>query len=403
MTSLELDSPCAFLYHDVYSDVWFVDQEPDVTSATSLIDKQTKEIQLSCDKDLLNSADSFLVLRTTELHDVGTDQFYDEPSNGICKRKRITDPSSTNIGLSHETNNNIDFPVKDEVEFLVQGTDDLYEHEGNPPLIYQDYEDYELDLNSSALDGVMSLAGLDSPDYSQVGSWAASNLDAMETNDGLNYLTPRKVKRNKPEAPRTPCKSESSGAVDNQQRVDNRGKHWASKVEEGRPPEPWKDTQVWAERRRAKEAEFDALVRGAAPGDPVAKWSLPWRARGCRPTGNTQKVLYIELMMHQARGVAALRAADDGGGFFGIGRVEVPLAGRGAFDAGIVPSPDSSRLPAAEATPESRARLKALVKIWETAGFRERQLAGGALELVYDSAVFSKQKQQQTCKRSRAA
>ena len=131
------------------------------------------------------------------------------------------------------------------------------------------------------------------------------------------------------------------------------------------------------------------------------------------------QVLLIQLLSCELRGIAVLsRAPAEAQGFFGILRVTVPAACRVAFDAGRIPSVFSSRRAAAALPPgataadasAARARVQALTKIWETAGFREhfaedvQNIMGAVgvrtgeerdLVLVYDEETFHKQKRQQ--------
>ena len=173
---------------------------------------------------------------------------------------------------------------------------------------------------------------------------------------------------------------------------DRRGKHWVTKVSEGRPPQPWKHSKEWALRRKEKEIEFGEFLRSRG-----LTFELPWRHRGEFPsTGNTLKVLLIDLLISSFKGEVFLSRESGTRGFFGIVRIQVPSEYRSAFDAGAICSLDSLRR--SDGHPSKHLR-KSMAKIWETAGFREHVLPGGALLYEYDASVCEKQKHQQRCKR----
>ena len=167
--------------------------------------------------------------------------------------------------------------------------------------------------------------------------------------------------------------------------VDNRGKHWRQKVAEGKPPVSSKGNEEWARRRQAKEAEFAASMH-----HHQLPASLPWKLSQGRACGNIQKVMYMDLCMHEASGaVQRVERREVSEGLFGIVRFVVPEEGRPAFDAGLVPSTARVR------EQVGGKRANAQVRRWETAGFRERPRGGAELEYVYDPAVYAKQKAQQ--------
>jgi hypothetical protein len=346
----------------------------EVINARTLIDEHTKEIEMSCNADAVLNQDDFS--KGTELHDLCTDQFFNEiPSHHLGKRMRIDEESEHSLSTDDEC-----LQLEPEEQARYFDYDYLLEHEFSLDEVCEEPE--------SNVEPESSVHADDSRVHPQV---KVEGVQATNEHATAHVAVSKNIITKKPK-----CSGDKE---------DNRGKHWATKVVEGKPPKPWKDTQAWADRRKAKEAEFDALVSSSPE---CAGWTLPWRTRGSRPTGNTQKVLYIELMMHRARGSvelhtsAAADAAADAS-FFGITRVVVPAAGRAAFDGGAIPSCDAHRRTGPAVTAEGRARLKALSKIWETAGFRERALVDGSLQYAYDAAIFAKQKRQQTNKRARAA
>ncbi len=169
------------------------------------------------------------------------------------------------------------------------------------------------------------------------------------------------------------------------ERIDNRGRHWKDKVLQGCPPEPWKHTKDWAERRNAKENEFCELLRARSMA-----YTLPWRRSNSahRSMGNTNKVLFMELLSHHLNGVANLSFVDEGACFLGISHVVVRPEKRAIFDAGLIPSVDGRR------RAEAGTHIKTLVKIWHTAGFVEHVLEGGGLAYVFDEATFDRMKAQ---------
>ncbi len=169
------------------------------------------------------------------------------------------------------------------------------------------------------------------------------------------------------------------------ERIDNRGRHWKDKVLQGCPPEPWKHTKDWAERRNAKENEFCELLRARSMA-----YTLPWRRSNSahRSMGNTNKVLFMELLSHHLNGVANLSFVDEGACFLGIAHVVVRPEKRAIFDAGLIPSVDGRR------RAEAGTHIKTLVKIWHTAGFVEHVLDGGGLAYVFDEATFDRMKAQ---------
>jgi hypothetical protein len=152
-------------------------------------------------------------------------------------------------------------------------------------------------------------------------------------------------------------------------KVDNRGKHWKSKVDEGCPPTPWKGNQFWSALKNEMERQFNPAV-------------LPWNFENQRKTGSASKVIFMQLLLNRG---ARIVQVIEGEGFYGISEFLVPALHRSAFDEGAVPSADSQH-------GEARKRFS---KIWETAGFREQRLGDGGLKYVYDDALFLKQKAQQ--------
>ena len=173
-------------------------------------------------------------------------------------------------------------------------------------------------------------------------------------------------------------------------KLDGRGKHWAKKVKAGYAPTASAATKEWAKREKETEKKFEGFMR-ARNLDPT----LPWRSPGAaRSSGNTKKVLYMELLMlhavHAARVELSEQTAD---GLYDIVGFTVPPAGRAAFDAGSVPSLASAA---------SGTARKSLAKIWQTSGFRERQLPDGTLLFEHDPAVSARQRAQQSAKRRRA-
>jgi hypothetical protein len=170
---------------------------------------------------------------------------------------------------------------------------------------------------------------------------------------------------------------------------DRRGLHWADKVKDGKPPTASGGNIEWAQREKVREEEYQAFMT-ARKLDP----SLPWKINGAvRTAGNTKKVIYMELLMlHYNQSVTRVeRLTGTAEGLFGIVGFAVPPGGREAFDAGSVPSIDSS----------AGTARKSVSKIWKTAGFLEEREADGTLRYEYHAAVAEKQRAQQSGKRRR--
>ena len=162
--------------------------------------------------------------------------------------------------------------------------------------------------------------------------------------------------------------------------------HWHEKVAKIIPPQPWKATKDWAEKRMKLETELCGLLRKRD-----IPYVLPWRRTTSlhRNIGNTNKVLFIELISHHINEIAVLEIEDDERkGFLGITKIDVSAHNRAAFDAGFIPSVDAKR------RRESGAQVKTLIKIWHSAGFVERVEEGGALSYRFDQATFDRMRGQ---------
>jgi hypothetical protein len=167
---------------------------------------------------------------------------------------------------------------------------------------------------------------------------------------------------------------------------DNRGNHWKGKIANGQYPQPWKHTKDWADKRSILETQFCSLIASMN-----VRYTLAWRRPEAmhRAVGNTNKVLFIELLTHHLKRSATLAFFDDERmGFLGIKGVFVPADSRPAFDTGLIPSVDSKRQTA------TLAQIKTITKIWHTAGFVERVLEGGALSYAFDQATFDRMRAQ---------
>ena len=218
----------------------------------------------------------------------------------------------------------------------------------------------------------------------------AFHVSSFNANDQERGAATALLSLSKERAPECPCfdlrypPSPQDEVMKAKEKSDNRGRHWKDKVLQGCPPEPWKHTKDWAERRTAKENEFSDLLRNRG-----MVYTLPWRRpnSALRSMGNTNKVLFIELLIHHLNGVAVLTFVEEVTCFLGIQSVKVSAENRKIFDAGLIPSVSGKR------GVESGAHIKTLIKIWHTAGFVEQVLEGGALSYVFD---------QETCGRMRA-
>ena len=151
-------------------------------------------------------------------------------------------------------------------------------------------------------------------------------------------------------------------------------------------PQPWKYTKEWAEKRNMLEAKFCVFL-----GQIRVNYILPWQRHDAmyRAIGNTNKVLFIEIITHHLKKTAVLAFFEDESmGFLGIKGIFVSAENRANFDAGLIPSVDVKR------RTETGPHIKTLVKIWQTAGFVERVLEGGALSYVFDQGTFDRMRGQ---------
>jgi hypothetical protein len=226
-------------------------------------------------------------------------------------------------------------------------------------------------------------------------------------------------------------------------KIDQRGGHWREKVLRGEAPKPWLHNRLWSQRLLELEEELrqSLLLSSVLKPSP-----LPWRhaaaimsAESENPKeegggggggGTTTRVrstgraLYVQLLLHEQRGVIVLhRLPRRGGGyyyeeednssssFWSIVGVSVPSDQRAAFDAGIVPSIECAKAneralrlsSATTATTTSTTttamrtmmRVKTAQNIWQTVGLRERVCpVNGTLAYEYDEALFQRRRAQ---------
>jgi len=156
-------------------------------------------------------------------------------------------------------------------------------------------------------------------------------------------------------------------------RKGNAGKHWADKVRDGNPPMMREGIRKWA----ALLPEFEGKVQALMP-----RHVFPWNKATSLFTGNTGKVLYLQMLIHQHHGVVEITFGSDG--FYGIQTIVVPSAMVQAFNAGVIPS---------ITTGANHAAKYRLQKIWATAGFTETE-THGTIVFTYDQAVYAKIKAQ---------
>jgi hypothetical protein len=150
---------------------------------------------------------------------------------------------------------------------------------------------------------------------------------------------------------------------------------------------PWNFTTVWANRRREVEQALHALLEGC-PSPPT----MPWHSRGqnCAHISNSAKVAYMELVMHEHKGVATVTRFAEGSGvvWHRVERFTVAKDKREAFDAGFLPSASSCRVDGARMEPKTVNRL------WQHMGLMESTQPDGALLFVFSQRVFATLKQQ---------
>lgn len=125
------------------------------------------------------------------------------------------------------------------------------------------------------------------------------------------------------------------------------------------------------------------------------QYPLPWRGSAVqtiRSSGNTSKVLYMQVALHDLNGVATVTRVDDiSQGFFGIRSIVVPREHRAAFDAGDIPSIIGAR---SGSTNKYRLQVKTITKIWQSVGLMEtvREIDGAIVYNFHQSAVELKRK-----------
>lgn len=167
-----------------------------------------------------------------------------------------------------------------------------------------------------------------------------------------------------------------------------RGHHWSAKIAQGTYVEPSVYTKEWAEKRSGLETKFNELMAKLGKTH-----TLPWHRTDrsiARSVGNTNKVLFMELIAHHYNQTAQVSFVDDDHvGFLGITAIAVTPENRAAFDAGIIPSIHSKRIAGG-----SRAQIKTLGKIWNVAGFAELALENGGLSYVFDRATYDRMQRQ---------
>ena len=97
---------------------------------------------------------------------------------------------------------------------------------------------------------------------------------------------------------------------------ENRGAHWREKVSAGDAPTPWKGNMVWAERIKLLEPELINLLQVLN----INEFVLPWKRVDRILLGNSNKALYIQLMIHHLNKVVELEFTDKVGLLGGNGK-----------------------------------------------------------------------------------
>ena len=159
---------------------------------------------------------------------------------------------------------------------------------------------------------------------------------------------------------------------------------------------PWKMMVVWSERYATKEPEFLELLQRVNRQDYVLPWKrtaaggnnkkkAPNSGEMLRAVGNTNRVLFLQLMTYHFTGKAEVEFRDDEReGFFGIWRVRIPAEHRAQFDAEAIPSVSSLQAAlrrGGSSQPhhhQAMMHIKATQRIWNAAGFVERVSKVGA-------------------------
>lgn len=152
----------------------------------------------------------------------------------------------------------------------------------------------------------------------------------------------------------------------------------AKKVKEGIIPQSSKGTQNWAAKAFLLENKFnrpkgpcrlkdDKLIQ-----DKSITHILPWKKSKIK-SGNTCKVLYMELLIHHFNKTAMINFFDDNDkGLYGIKTIFVNNEQIPLFDKGYIPSISGSKN-------NNTIQIKTLTKIWYITGFIEKKINDGLL------------------------
>ena len=102
---------------------------------------------------------------------------------------------------------------------------------------------------------------------------------------------------------------------------ENRGIHWRAKVRDGHAPTPWKSNTKWADIRKNMQNTLYTTAQEVG----VQVIMLPWESVAECKVGNSNKTLWMYLMICKWKGVVLLRESDHLRiGFLGIIEVCVP-------------------------------------------------------------------------------
>ena len=174
---------------------------------------------------------------------------------------------------------------------------------------------------------------------------------------------------------------------------ENRGAHWREKVSAGDAPTPWKGNMVWAERIKLLEPELINLLQVLN----INEFVLPWKRVDRILLGNSNKALYIQLMIHHLNKVVELEFTDKVGLLGGNGKAvmskdflgirNIKILNRTAFNA------DGTYIHTIAWAKVNlpRAQYKTAAKLWMDVGLAE-SIDGNTYTFNADSSPNSKKR-----------
>jgi hypothetical protein len=151
---------------------------------------------------------------------------------------------------------------------------------------------------------------------------------------------------------------------------ENRGAHLREKVSAGNAPKPWLMNVEWAKRIQSLEKELAKLLEVRN----IRGFVLPWCRVGCIPLGNSNKALYVQLVMHHLNKVVDLEFTDKVGqlggnnlvgmskDFLGIEKIRILDQKTFNADGTYIHSSSWARVKL------SKGQFKAVSKLWTGVG-----------------------------------